>query len=54
MLSRVDRSEGIKFDLAGMFQFGPQQNSALPLSPVTGQPVEGEDEEEGPGGHHHW
>jgi phospholipase C len=52
--SKVDHANHVPFDLAGMFQFGPHQNSALPLSPVTGQPVAWEEEDEGPGGHHHW
>jgi phospholipase C len=60
--SKVDQGEHVPFDLAGMFEFGGHSASpALPLSPVTGQPVSWEEgEEEGteePGdhghGHHH-
>jgi phospholipase C len=61
--SKIDKSEHVPFDLAGMFQFDGHSNSALPLNPVTGQPVESEEEEEeeegdempgdGGGDHHH-
>jgi phospholipase C len=47
VLSRLDRSEGIKFDLAGMFDFDHPQAGRLILSPVTGQPAVGRS------GHHH-
>ena len=36
----------IPFDLAELFQFGCAPNSALPMNPVTGQPVDLEEEEE--------
>ena len=49
--SQVDHSEHVPFDLAGMFQFTGHSDPALPLNPVTGQPVEVE--EEGPGHWHH-
>jgi phospholipase C len=49
--SKVDRSNHVPFDLAGMFDFGPHQNQALALNPVTGQPVDWEEEGEGPGHH---
>ncbi len=39
VLSRLDRSEGIGFDLAGMFDFNHPQGDRLILSPVTGEPV---------------
>lgn len=39
VLSRVDRSEGIKFDLAGMFDFNKPLAKALILNPNTGEPV---------------
>jgi phospholipase C len=59
--SKIDKAEHVSFDLAGMFDFDSGSNPALPLSPVTGQPVEAEDEDETPGGgndgggreHHH-
>jgi phospholipase C len=58
--SKIDKSEHVPFDLAGMFRFDGQSNSAMPLNPVTGQPVESEEEEEGDempgdggGDHHH-
>ena len=38
VLSRLDRSEGIKFDLAGMFDFKQPQAKTLILNPSTGQP----------------
>ena len=43
VLSKVDRSEGIPFDLAGMFDFQRPQADRLILSPVTGQPAVGRD-----------
>jgi phospholipase C len=60
--SKVDKAEHAAFDLGGMFQFYGQANPALPLNPVTGEPVEeeaeGEEGHEWPGGgddgdHHH-
>ncbi len=59
--SKVDHSEHVPFDLAGMFQFDGRSDPAVPLDPVTGQPVELEEEEGyemphgGDGGddHHH-
>ncbi len=38
VLSRLDRSEGIKFDLAGMFDFKQPQGKKLILNPSTGEP----------------
>ena len=38
VLSGKDRSEGIPFDLAGMFRFYGRVNSPLILNPDTGQP----------------
>ena len=38
VLSGKDRSEGIPFDLAGMFRFHGRVNSPLILDPDTGQP----------------
>jgi hypothetical protein len=35
----VDRAEGIKFDLAGMFDFKGPQAQKLILSPATGEPT---------------
>ena len=43
VLSKVDRSEGIPFDLAGMFDFQRPQADRLILSPVTCQPAVGRD-----------
>jgi phospholipase C len=38
--SKTDKAEHVPFDLAGMFDFDSSQASpALPLSPVTGEPV---------------
>jgi len=37
VLSRLDRSEGLKFDLAGMFDFKHPQAKTLILNPSTGQ-----------------
>jgi phospholipase C len=56
--SKVDKSERVPFDLAGMFEFDSRPNPPLPLNPVTGQPVEEPEEEESPGDggggdHHH-
>jgi phospholipase C len=46
-LGKTDKAEHVPFDLAGMFDFDSEHgNDALPLSPVTGQPVGG------PSGHH--
>ena len=39
VLSKLDRSEGIKFDLAGMFDFTHPQATKLILNPSTGEPV---------------
>jgi len=41
VLSKVDRSEGVPFDLAGMFNFRYPQAGRLILSPVTGEPAPG-------------
>jgi phospholipase C len=39
-LAKTDKAEHVPFDLAGMFDFGEHgSNPALPLSPLTGQPV---------------
>ena len=46
VLSKLDRSEGLPFDLAGMFNFRHPEADRLILSPVTGQPAPGR-------GHHH-
>jgi phospholipase C len=46
VLSKVDRSEGVPFDLAGMFDFRYPSARRLILSPVTGEPAVGY-------GHHH-
>jgi phospholipase C len=41
--AKVDKSEHVPFDLAGMFEFGNRgSNPALPLNPSTGQPVPAE------------
>ncbi|HEY2335179.1 MAG TPA: alkaline phosphatase family protein [Solirubrobacterales bacterium] len=41
-LAKTDKAEHIPFDLAGMFDFDSSRaNDALPLSPITGQPVGG-------------
>ncbi|HTT31879.1 MAG TPA: alkaline phosphatase family protein [Solirubrobacteraceae bacterium] len=45
VLSKVDRSEGVPFDLAGMFNFRYPEADRLILSPVTGEPAPG---------HHNW
>ncbi len=39
VLSKLDRSEGIKFDLAGMFDFKHPQGQKLILNPATGEPT---------------
>ncbi|MBS1842884.1 MAG: alkaline phosphatase family protein [Actinobacteria bacterium] len=57
--ANIDRSEHVPFDLAGMFQFSEHTAPAVPLNPVTGQPVETEEEEgyempRGGGGHPGW
>jgi phospholipase C len=51
ILAGTDHSEGIPFDLAGMFRFDRhgRLNSPLMLDPNTGQPSGGS----GDGGHHH-
>jgi len=41
VLSGVDASAGIPFDLAGMFDFGGPTNQRVLLDPTTGQPVHG-------------
>lgn len=41
---KVDKSEHVPFDLAGMFEFDGRSNSRLPLSPLTGEPVAEEGE----------
>jgi phospholipase C len=41
VLSSTDRSEGVPFDLAGMFDFRHPEGQRLILSPVTGQPPSG-------------
>ena len=41
VLSKLDRAEGIPFDLAGMFDFKGPQAKALILNPVTGEPRAG-------------
>ena len=46
VLSKLDRSEGLPFDLAGMFDFDHPRADRLILSPVTGEPAPGR-------GHHH-
>jgi phospholipase C len=38
VLSATDRSEGIPFDLAGMFDFRGPRNGRLFLNPNTGEP----------------
>jgi phospholipase C len=43
VLSKLDRSEGLPFDLAGMFNFRYPQAGRLILSPVTGEPAPGHD-----------
>ena len=47
VLSKLDRSQGLPFDLAGMFNFEHPQADRLILSPVTGEPAVGR------GPHHH-
>jgi len=47
VLSKLDRSQGLSFDLAGMFSFEHPQADRLILSPVTGEPAVGR------GPHHH-
>ncbi len=49
VLSKLDRSEGLPFDLAGMFDFDHPQVDRLILSPVTGEPAVGRDHR-----HHNW
>ncbi len=41
---KVDKSEHVPFDLAGMFEFDGRPNPRLPLSPLTGEPVAEEGE----------
>ena len=39
VLDHTDHQEGIKFDLAGLFNFdGPPNNTTYILDPVTGKP----------------
>ncbi len=38
VLKTTDRSEGVPFDLAGMFDFRGTPNGTLLLDPTTGQP----------------
>ena len=47
VLSKLDRSEGLPFDLAGMFDFRHPQADRLILSPVTGQPAPGRGRHDG-------
>ena len=47
VLSKLDRSEGLPFDLAGMFDFKHPQADRLILSPVTGQPAPGRGRHDG-------
>ena len=39
VLSALDRSEGLKFDLAGMFDFKHPEGEKLILNPATGEPT---------------
>ncbi len=39
VLAARDRAAGLPFDLAGMFRFEGDRNSALVLNPETGQPI---------------
>jgi phospholipase C len=39
VLSKLDRSQGLKFDLAGMFDFTNAAGEKLILNPVTGEPT---------------
>jgi len=48
VLSKLDRSEGVPFDLAGMFDFRHPQADRLILSPATGEPAPGRNQ------HHGW
>ena len=41
VLAKLDRSQGIRFDLEGMFDFNRPQAKKLILSPVTGEPGAG-------------
>jgi phospholipase C len=41
---KVDKANHVPFDLAGMFEFDSKSNPALPLNPVSGQPVPHEDD----------
>ena len=50
-LSGADNSEGVPFDLAGMFRFGDRNDRSLFLDPITGQPAGGSG---GDGHGHHW
>ena len=50
VLSRLDRSEGLPFDLAGMFDFRNPEANRLILSPATGQPAPGRGQHR----HHGW
>ncbi len=50
-LHGTDQSEGVPFDLAGMFRFGDRSGRSLFLDPTTGQPMGGSG---GDGHDHHW
>jgi phospholipase C len=39
VLSGLDRSHGLRFDLQGMFDFKHPKGQQLILNPVTGQPI---------------
>ena len=42
--AKTDQAEHVPFDLAGMFDFEGGSNARLPLSPLTGEPVDPESE----------
>ncbi len=50
VLAKQDRSDGLPFDLAGMFDFRHPEADRLILSPVTGQPAVGRSHHR----HHSW
>jgi phospholipase C len=43
-LAGKDLSEGVPFDMAGLFNFGPGTNQRLFLDPITGQPFHTQDQ----------
>jgi phospholipase C len=53
VLSKLDRSKGLPFDLAGMFDFKRPQGQELIVNPVTGEPTAKPRHKKHHGGKHH-